>query len=158
MTKTGANKAVHPKSRKAMDMRKKGIHDIKKKEQKTIRDNKLTPSWKRYMFVHDEIFGEDIRTKKTSCTEEEIHQLIEKYMKHADEEFDKKHPKLTPNLRLQKEGNRALYTSGGGIELPDLTNPDVFSKFRVWNKEKESMIGLPSKSFKKPTATTSESK
>ncbi|KAF0980252.1 hypothetical protein FDP41_013466 [Naegleria fowleri] len=149
--------AVHPKSRKALEMKKQGLHKIKKKEQKQIRENKMTPTWKRYKFIHDQIFGEDIRVKKTSCSEQEIHELVEKYLNHADEEFDKKHPKLTPNLRLQKEALRALYTAGSGLELPDLTNPDAFGKFRIWNKEKESMIGIPSKSFRKPTAASPSS-
>ncbi|KAL9649065.1 hypothetical protein ABK040_008442 [Willaertia magna] len=157
MTKTDNKKVVHhPRSRKAEQATREGIHKLKKKEQQKQREKlKIQPQHKRYLFFYNYIFENNNFPENTfKLTEEQIHEMILNYLKKLEDDFDKKHPKPSPNQRLKRESIRAIYQTGDGIECPDFTKDVIFSKFRTWNKEKESMQGFPVKKFRKPSSST----
>jgi hypothetical protein len=155
-------KTPHPRSRKAEQLVKKSVQKLRRTEHDNAKNQKLSVLQRHCLFYNDYVKQKEEEykqqhpnlrsaiTAKKRFTENEVHEMIEVFLKHRvtklNEKYSTRRQKLT--TKLQMAGfERDEYEKGGGLKAPDLTVKDNYQKFLLWDKEAKTLASIKMKNF-----------
>uniref|UniRef100_A0A8C4QEW5 Translation machinery-associated protein 16 n=1 Tax=Eptatretus burgeri TaxID=7764 RepID=A0A8C4QEW5_EPTBU len=154
--RAGAEKVIHPYSRKASQLSRR-MHNMQRKEsKKTERAVKLGIIGQKL-----EWFQTHLDPNSTEYSKQEACHLIEKYLKRFESELEqieilagignrrgRPHAAREDAIRHTMQTERELY-HGNGLEIPDIINVKHFRMFREWDGDLKQ---LPNIKMRKVTA------
>uniref|UniRef100_UPI00358E021F translation machinery-associated protein 16 isoform X1 n=2 Tax=Myxine glutinosa TaxID=7769 RepID=UPI00358E021F len=160
--KVGAEKVIHPYSRKASQLCRQ-MHKMQRKERnKTERAVKLGIIGQKLEWFHTHL-----DPIKTAYSKQEACQLVENYLKRFESELEqiqilaeigtrqgRPHAAREDAIRHTKQTERELY-HGNGLEIPDIINIKHFRMFREWDGDLKQ---LPNIKMRKVTARDAKEK
>ena len=142
------DKIIHPKSRKAAKMHYKEQRKLKISTKHTIGGQRLQILGEKLLWFHDNMHSVLSDESKKTLNSREILDLIQAYIERFEDELEQinlknsigqfkkrnQHQSRIDSIELTKKNDNEQF-NGCGIEIPDLTDPENFKKFKDWNGE-----------------------
>ncbi|ELT96476.1 hypothetical protein CAPTEDRAFT_190723 [Capitella teleta] len=150
-----APKAVHPNSRRASALIKRGHREQRMDKNMKERNIKLENQGAKLQWFHD-----NLDENKKCYDNSEVCELIERYLGRFEEELEQielansikgrkglQHAAREQHIKVGQQAERKEYESIG-YEIPDLTNKKHFKAFSEWTGELKYIPNLVQRRFK----------
>ncbi|KAL7647885.1 UNVERIFIED_CONTAM: hypothetical protein RMT77_001495 [Armadillidium vulgare] len=165
LSESKKSKIVHPLSRKAKQLSKKVTRDAKMVKKKTVSNMRLQLLGDKLMW-----FKENFDSTLPCYTDEQINDLIERYIDRHREEIEqinlknnighrkfRQHASREDLIQICKETEMREFTTSG-FETVDLTNMENVNRFKKWNGEIKFLGNMKLRKFLQTASNSISSK